>query len=576
MGNDYSNGGGKHYMFPCGCHFPLLEREDETPEGVLPLIDIDIEEVPVDCPATWALLGTGRTKGVFQLESGLGKSWTKKMLPENLENLGALGALLRPGSLKSLDKDGVSMTQHYVLRKNNKEEVKKYHPAIDAILFPTYGVLAYQEQAMFIAVAVAGFDESKADSLRKSIGKKLASEMKKCEVMFIDGAKQAGILTEEQAAEVFGWIKESQRYSFNKSHAICYGKIGYRDAYIKAHHPLAFFAGKLKNAKECADPKEEVSELVNDARLFGVTIEVPDLRLKNQLFQTDRKRIVFGLSNIRDIGEASFTKLIHAVEKIENESGRKIGDLTWMDFLVKYSHYFSPTAITRMIEAGALRWMGNNRKLMLNEYNAWDTLTEAKVDKNGVKENDKEKEFARAVYEREKYATLPLLLNAIAVPKKEGGGCHTAKRASIVRSVAQCLENPMTAINDSPMAIAVKEEELLGVSITHSRIDGCDASAATCTCKEYMDGYSGNVILAVSVASLMEKVTKGGKTPGAKMASGVMTDGTASVDFVVFPKEWEELGHFFSVGSTIIVSGQKGKDSDNFMVKKAFAALRSM
>jgi hypothetical protein len=202
------------YKFPCGCEFPVLKQSDNP--LVMPKLDFRIDNVKFTCPATWALLATGQTRGVFQLESKLGSQWAKRLRPEEIEHMSALGALLRPGCLRAVDKEGVSMTHLYALRKNNEMPIKPYHPAIDAILGKTYNVMTYQEQAMAICQAVAGFTLIEADALRKAIGKKLAEEMAKCKVMFIAGAKKAGILSEEQIVEVFDWIEKSQRYSFNK------------------------------------------------------------------------------------------------------------------------------------------------------------------------------------------------------------------------------------------------------------------------------------------------------------------------------------------------------------------------
>ena len=120
---------------------------------------------------TWNLFRGGLTKGVFQLESNLGRAWSKRLAPENLEELAALIALIRPGCLKAII-DGKSMTQRFVDRKHKEEEVSYLHESLENILKPTYGVLVYQEQSMLIAQKLAGFDLKKADDLRKAIGKK--------------------------------------------------------------------------------------------------------------------------------------------------------------------------------------------------------------------------------------------------------------------------------------------------------------------------------------------------------------------------------------------------------------------
>jgi hypothetical protein len=203
-----------NYTFPCGCSFPIIGEAKHKFE--IPRLKIDLYNIPYACEAAWDIIRTGNTTGIFQVETPLGQSWSKKVSPDNLEHIGAIGAILRPGCLRSIT-DGKSMTAHYADRKNDREEVKSYHPIVDACLRETYNLLVYQEQAMAIAVAVAAFSLEEADNLRKAMGKKLASEMAKVKLKFFEKAKIAAILNDAQIEEVFGWIQESQRYSFNKS-----------------------------------------------------------------------------------------------------------------------------------------------------------------------------------------------------------------------------------------------------------------------------------------------------------------------------------------------------------------------
>jgi len=146
-----------------------------------------------DDKATWRLFAEGKTKGVFQLESNLGKSWSKKLSPNNIEELSALIAIIRPGCLKAFV-DGKSMTQHFIDRKHGREEVTYLHESLEEILLPTYGVLVYQEQSMRIAQKIAGFNLEEADELRKAIGKKKADLMAKVKTKFIKGAKKVGMV----------------------------------------------------------------------------------------------------------------------------------------------------------------------------------------------------------------------------------------------------------------------------------------------------------------------------------------------------------------------------------------------
>jgi DNA polymerase-3 subunit alpha len=553
----------KSYVFPCGCSWPILKEFDDP--DIMPLLDFDVEQAPDDCPATWGLLSRGETKGVFQLESPLGKQWCKKLKPQNYEHIAALGALLRPGCLRAVDEDGVSMTQHYCRRKNGEEETEGYHPAIDAILFPTYHVLAYQEQAMAICVAVAGFTGQEADMLRKAIGKKLPEEMAKCKKMFLEGASKAGIISQEQAEEVFGWIEKSQRYSFNKSHAYCYGLTGYESAYIKAHFPLAFFTSWLLNARHKQDPQQEVFELVNDARLFDVTIDPPDLRSRQPLFHTDLKTVKFGLSSIKGVGVAQVDKLNQVVTSAEEQLHKKLADMSWWEFLVFCASRLPSNVVVCYIEAGAVRWTGLPRQVMRAEYLAFNNLT--------VKEQEWVSEHAS------EFTGLLPALRALGRPRKEGGGAATKNRVSLIQSQAELLEHPPTPLVDSPLWLADREEQLLGISLTCARIDSCDLSQVNCSCKEYLSGRTGFLVLGVEIQAVRLVKTKKGKTPGSKMAFLTVADNTCCLeDVVVFPDVWKEHGHLLREGDSVIIQGQRdgrGDNSGTLIVKKVWPAEQS-
>ena len=201
----------KYYTFPCGCKF---EVTDDTVVPVRVKFEPKIDAIPLTCPRTWDLIGEGNTRGVFQLESHLGQSWAKRLKPENIEQLSALTAIIRPGCAQAKI-DGKSITQHYVDRKNGKEPVDCFHPSLESTLSPTYGLLIYQEQAMHIAQKIAGFDLQQADVLRKAIGKKKPELMAQMKTEFLEGSKKQNVVNKEEAEEIFGWIEKSQRYSFN-------------------------------------------------------------------------------------------------------------------------------------------------------------------------------------------------------------------------------------------------------------------------------------------------------------------------------------------------------------------------
>jgi DNA polymerase III alpha subunit len=203
----------EYHNFECGCRWPVL-GPPPTP-GALPLLDIDLRRLP-DCPRVWELLSRGETKGVWQLESQLGRQWSRRLRPKSVEHLCALGALLRPGCLGAIDEQGVSMTEHYCRRANGEEAIEPLHPALNEILSDTYNVLSYQEQSMRIGAVLAGFDLKTVDRLRKAIGKKDQKELSEVRDLFFAGVREQRIVTEDEARLVWSWIEKSGRYQFNK------------------------------------------------------------------------------------------------------------------------------------------------------------------------------------------------------------------------------------------------------------------------------------------------------------------------------------------------------------------------
>lgn len=158
---------GDRYEFPCGCTVPVAPDHPDV-HGRKALL-YDPGNVRLDCPEVWKLIGSGRTKGIFQLESSLGRHWAKRLKPEDIHQLAALTSILRPGTLKSKDERGISLTEVFCRRKNNEEPVEYVHESLKPILERTYGILAFQEQAMQISKDLAGFDLQEADILRKCV-----------------------------------------------------------------------------------------------------------------------------------------------------------------------------------------------------------------------------------------------------------------------------------------------------------------------------------------------------------------------------------------------------------------------
>jgi DNA polymerase-3 subunit alpha len=226
-----------------------------------------LESLPLDDRATYALMASGETKGVFQLESSGMQQLFKDLRADSFEDVVAAVALYRPGPL------GTGMVTDFVNRKHGRAKVESLHPLVDAILVPTYGVIVYQEQVMQIAQALAGYTLGGADLLRRAMGKKKPEEMAKQKSIFVEGAKRKGV-DEADAERIFGLLEYFAGYGFNKSHSAAYALITYYTAYLKAHYPVELLCAILTSDKDRID---KVVRTIADARAMGAVVLPPDI-----------------------------------------------------------------------------------------------------------------------------------------------------------------------------------------------------------------------------------------------------------------------------------------------------------
>ena len=541
----------------CGCEFDVHDEEIK-PEDSLPSISIDYENIDHECPQTWELIGSGNTKGVFQLESSLGKGWSKKLEPWNIEELSALISIIRPGTLRAI-LDGKSLTQHYVDRKHDREPTEYLDPALEKVLDSTYGVLCYQEQAMRIAQELAGFNLQEADVLRKAIGKKKADVMAKCEKTFMEGCKKTGVVSEEKAKEIFGWIRESQKYSFNKSHGYGYGEMGYWSAYAKAHFPLHFFTSWLHYSHEKQKPQEEVRELINEASLFEIDIFGPrleDISRGDTSFSMSTDGVSFGIKDVKKIGKNHVIKFVKVVREYEEILG-PIQDWTWEQFLVLFSNNTTKTVVTNLILVGAMDCYEYSRKEKLDQFKTWNSLT--KREHKGCVE----------LMEQDSSLNLTSLFGSYLLLDRKEGGPHTEKRAKIIQDLLNSLISPMQSLEDTPAWINRNERELLGVSLTCSQLDACQNLAGNTTCKEFISGKGGDIILGVEILSTREYTIKAGQNRGKKMLFLSAQDNSACLDSVIaYTEVYNKNKNLLYEGNTVILFGKKSTRDSSFIINK--------
>jgi DNA polymerase III subunit alpha len=263
---------------------------------------VDPDALPLDDPGTYALLGRGDLEGIFQLESSGMRQIVRDLKPSSLEDISSILALYRPGPLDA------GLIPKFINRKHGREAIEFAHEKLRPILNETYGIMVYQEQIMKIAQDLAGYSLGEADLLRRAMGKKKKSEMEKHQGLFVQGATERGV--EARIAEaLFEQMVLFAEYCFNKSHSTAYGAVTYQTAYLKAHYPVAYMAALLTvNAGDSA----KVQRYIANCSAMGIEVMPPDVNASGIDFTPVGKRILFGLSAVRNLGDGAIRQLLEA------------------------------------------------------------------------------------------------------------------------------------------------------------------------------------------------------------------------------------------------------------------------
>lgn len=490
-------------------------------------------------------------------------------------------------------------TQEYVDIKFGRKKLNYLHPCLENILKDTYGCLIYQEEAIKIATEIAGFSLENADELRKAMGKKLPELMSKLKIKFMEGCLKKGLVTKEIAEQIFGWIEKSQRYSFNKSHSISYAMLGYQSSYLKTHFPHEFFTSYLTFSNYKGDPKQEVYELVQDARLFGINILPPDIKTCNIHFKMIDGEIKFGLSNIRGIGQSSITKIVEQSKSLS----------TFNEFLKSLSILHRGTGIA-LIKSGACDCYSMERSQMAKELEViFGTTIKNKEGKNeeikGLTEKERAWFFNRLVENKsvkdvllemvkqaenspgkslsslkkediinwskkilgEQFDFSGLTKQDIVSKLKENGHNEESMKSCVIGKRLQIIKDKLAQLKidevDDNLAKSVAEKYFLGISLSCSPADDADDSNASHNCLDLIKCLNGE---SFSVCAVIDSVkctkTKKGKNPGAPMCFLTISDSSYSIDrAVVFPDVYEKLHPLCKDTLVCLVTGYKKNGS---------------
>ncbi|MBR5800477.1 MAG: DNA polymerase III subunit alpha [Lachnospiraceae bacterium] len=321
-------------------------------------VHIDIDNIDYDDKKVLASIGTGKTDGIFQLESGGMKNFMKELKPENLEDIIAGVSLYRPGPMDFIPK--------YIKGKNSEGPISYSCPQLEPILAPTYGCIVYQEQVMQIVRDLGGYTLGRSDLVRRAMSKKKQSVMETERANFIFGNEEEGVpgcisqgISKEAASEIYDNMMDFAKYAFNKSHAACYAVVAYQTAYLKYYYPVEFMAALMTSVM---DNSGKVAAYIMTCRNMGISILPPDINQGESGFSVKDKSIRYALTAIKSIGRP----VIDAVVKERNERGEFTN---LKDFITRMADKdVNKKAIENFIKAGAFDSLPGTRKQFMSAY----------------------------------------------------------------------------------------------------------------------------------------------------------------------------------------------------------------
>jgi len=329
-------------------------------------IIVDLNKVPLNDPEAYELLGQGETTGIFQLESSGMRRYIKELKPTTIFDLQAMVSLYRPGPMANIPE--------FIARKRNPSLITYPHPDLKDILKESYGVLTFQDDVLLTAIKLAGYSWLEADMFRKAMGKKIPSDMKKQEELFLAGCIKNG-LTEKKAKEIYELIAPFAGYGFNKAHAACYATIAFRTAYLKAHFPVEFMTAVLTaESRGTTGPQknEKISQAVAECRRLDVPILRPDINYSISDFSIeDNTSVRFGLSAIKNVGSAAIDSIL---------SARKTRQFaTLQDFCMRVDlSKVNKKTIESLVKSGAFDSFGNRASLLISMPDVMNNITKFK------------------------------------------------------------------------------------------------------------------------------------------------------------------------------------------------------
>ncbi len=464
--------------------------------------ELDLDSVPLDDSETYRLFCDGRTSGIFQFESSGMRDLLRRGRPSQFADLAAFNALYRPGALS------VGMVEEYIKRKRGQKKVRYILPETQPLLEETYGVIAYQEQVMQIAVVVAGFTMGEADILRKAMGKKKPEVMAEQKEKFVEGAAKRNV-DPRKARELWEYIEPFAGYGFNKSHSVAYAMLAYKTAYLKAHHPVAFMSAMLTSEMSS---KDNVAKYFQECRGMGIAVLPPDVNESSWSFTAVGESIRFGLGAVKGIGASAVESILEA----RRESGR-------FENLVDFASRVDPRSLNHkafecLIKGGCFDELGAER---------WANLEVLDRVLGFAQKKRREKEEGQGSLFGEGGSAAGPSPDPHATPWPERDRLRYEKDALGFYLTG----NPLSEFTDRLQRLTTHDTGSLG------------------------EGIEGSVAVGGLITRIRQNKIKSGPNAGRLMARFVLEDLQGTVPVAVFADKLQEHSHLIQEEAIVVVKG---------------------
>ena len=484
---------------------------------------IDMDAIDYDDPKVYASLGTGRTDGIFQLESAGMKNFMKELKPRSMEDVIAGISLYRPGPMDFIPQ--------YIRGKNDPGAVTYDCPQLEPILEPTYGCIVYQEQVMQIVRDLAGYSLGRSDLMRRAMSKKKAAVIEKERKNFVYGNAEEGVpgcvangIPEATAQKIYDEMTDFAKYAFNKSHAAAYAVVAYQTAWLKYYYPVAFMAALMTSVM---DNPGKVAEYIMTCRQMKIRLLPPDINQGESGFSVKDGAIVYGLSAIKSVGKPVIEAIIR-----ERQTGGRFTDLR--NFAERCAgREMNKRAVEAFIKAGALDSLGGNRRQLMMMYSTvFDAVQKEKKDAFtgqmslfDLMDEEQQQEFS------------------VQLPK-----------------VAEYPKQQLLAF----------EKEVLGIYVSGHPLEEYEGmwrkTISALSGDFQLDEETGQAAVTdqqkVTVGGLLEAITIKYTRTNQKMAFLTLEDLTGTLEVIVFPKDYEKYQGLLSQDSKIFVQGRVSAEED--------------